>query len=72
MKMMPPNTWKENRTQAEAIRRIKGNVLDTIELYAADFRQIIDDFKGTYHGLPTANDLIWITSERYGRDITQR
>lgn len=70
--MMPPITWLENRTQAEAFRRIKGNVLDKVDLYAADFRQIIEDFKCVYHGLPSADDLIWITSERYGRDITQQ
>lgn len=61
----------ENRIQAEAFRRMHGNVLQLIPVYAEDFRQIIKDYKATHNGQPpTADDLIWIESEHKGRDIT--
>ena len=51
---------------------MKGNVLDLIALYAADFRQIILEFESMHHGrVPSAEDLLWIESQRQGRDITQ-
>ena len=68
--MTTKNTKAENWVQAEAFRRMKGNVLDLIALYAADFRQIITEFEGAYQRIPSADDLIWIASQRCGRDIT--
>jgi len=66
------NAKAENRVQAEAFRRMNGNVLTLIPLYAADFRQIITEFELTHNGrVPSADELIWLTSERQGRDITQ-
>lgn len=65
-------TQSENRVQAEAFRRMKGNVIDLIGLYAADFRQIITDYELAYHRVPSADDLIWIESQHQGYDITQR
>ena len=65
------NTKQENLAQAEAFRRISGNELDLITLYAADFRKIITDFECNHDGrVPTADDLLWIESELQGRDIT--
>ena len=69
---MKRNTKAENRVQAEVFRRMKGNKIRLIERYAADFRQIITEFEIANGGrVPTADDLIWIASQRRGRDITQ-
>ncbi len=66
------NTKEENLAQAEAFRRISGNELDLITLYAADFRKIITDFESNHDGcVPTADDLLWIESEQQGRDVTK-
>ena len=65
-------TLAENRAQAEAFKRLNGNELDLIAEYAADFRNIISDFEHHHDGaVPSADDLIWIESERKGRDITE-
>lgn len=70
--MKTMNIRAENRAQAEAFRRIKGHELELIELYGAHFRQIINEFELAYNGrIPTADDLIWIESQRLGRDITK-
>ncbi|QHI68792.1 hypothetical protein [Tichowtungia aerotolerans] len=61
----------ENRAQAEAFRRMQGNTLELIQVYAEDFRRIIAEYEATHHGrTPTADDLIWLESERLGHDIT--
>ena len=57
--------------QAEALRRLNGNELELIQTHAADFRQIINDFERIHGRVPSADDLIWVVSERTGRDITQ-
>lgn len=64
------NTKAENRNQVEAFRRMKGNELELIALYASNFRKIITDFASTYDRVPSADDLIWIESQHRGRDIT--
>jgi hypothetical protein len=65
------NTKKENLAQAEAFRRIQGDELEMITLYAADFRRIITEFERTHEGeVPTADDLLWIESQHAGHDIT--
>ena len=70
--MKTTSIWEENRAQADAFRRMKGNVLDLIDAYAADFRQIINEFEMAYNGrIPTADDLIWIESQNRGYDITR-
>ena len=61
----------ENRAQAEAFRRMHGNELELIKVYAADFRQIITEFELKTGRVPTADDLLWLESEHQGRDITQ-
>ena len=62
----------ENRAQAEAFRRMQGDELELISLYAADFREIITEFESSHDGrVPSADDLLWIESETQGRDITQ-
>ena len=70
--MKRKNTKAENWAQAEAFRRMKGNTLELIPLYAADFRQVITEFESSHNGrVPSADELLWLTSERQGRDITQ-
>ena len=68
--MKRKNTKAENRAQVEAFRRMNGNELELISLYAADFRKIITDFEFTHDGrVPSADDLLWIESEHAGHDI---
>jgi hypothetical protein len=70
--MKTTTTKAENQAQAEAFQRMDGNVLELIPLYAADFREIISEFESTHEGkVPTADELLWIESQRKGRDITQ-
>ncbi len=62
----------ENRVQAEAFRRMQGDELELISLYAGDFREIITEFECSHDGhVPSADDLLWIESQRQGHDITQ-
>lgn len=71
-KMNSKTTKEENRAQAEAFRRMNGDVMELIPQYAADFRQIITEFESMHEGqVPTADELISIESQRSGRDITQ-
>lgn len=70
--MKKNKTKAENRAQAEAFRRMNGDVLELIPLYAADFRAIISEFESTHKGrVPSADDLLWIESVRKGRDVTR-
>jgi hypothetical protein len=69
--MKQRKTKEENLAQLEAFQRMKGNKLELISRYAADFRKIITDFEFTHDGrAPSADDLIWIESENEGHDIT--
>lgn len=65
------HTKEENRTQAEAFRRMQGNELELIRVYAADFRDIITEFEAATGRVPSADDLLWLESQRKGRDITE-
>lgn len=70
--MKKESTKEENWTQAEAFRRMKGSALELIPIYAADFRQVIIEFEQNHNGrVPSADELIWLMSERQGRDITE-
>ena len=70
---MKTNLKAENRAQLEAFSRMKGSLLEIIDVYAVDFRTIIREFKLAHEGrVPTADDLIWIASEHQGGDITKR
>jgi hypothetical protein len=70
--MKKRKTKEENWAQAEAFRRMQGNELELIRVYAADFRTIITEYEITHEGhVPTADELLWLESERRGRDITQ-
>lgn len=69
--MSKHKTRDEILAQAEAFSRMSGNELELIWDYAADFRAIITEFELRYGRVPTADDLLWITSERNGRDITR-
>jgi hypothetical protein len=65
------DTKLENLAQAEAFRRIQGDEMDTINLYAADFRSIITEYERAHDGeVPTADELLWIESRRLGHNIT--
>ena len=65
------NTKAENQSQAEAFRRMSGDELDLISIYAADFRQIITEFDLLQGRVPSADDLLWIESQHRGYDITR-
>lgn len=69
---MKRNLREENQAQAEAFRRIDGKELELIGIYAEDFRAIISEFEMRFGRVPTADDLLWIESQRKGRDITQQ
>lgn len=70
--MKTKNIKAENQNQSEAFRRLKGNELELIRVYAAEFRDIITKFESMHQGkVPSADDLIWITSEHHGCDITK-
>jgi len=62
---------EENRVQAEAFRRMNGNELELIGVYAEDFRDIISEFEARFGRVPTADDLLWVESQRQGHDITE-
>jgi len=69
---MKKNTKSENWIQAEAFRRMQGNELELIQVYAANFRQIITEFESSHNGhVPSTDDLLWIESQHQGRDITR-
>ena len=68
---MKKHVKEENRAQAEAFRRMQGNELELIGVYAEDFRDIIMDFEAKYDRVPSADDLLWIESQRQGHDITE-
>ena len=68
---MKKHVKEENRVQVEAFRRMHGNELDLIGVYAKDFRNIISEFETRFGRVPTADDLIWIESQRQGHDITE-
>ena len=69
---MKPNslTKAENINQAEAFSRLSGDTIENIWKYGADFRAIIEDFEANFGRVPTADDLLWIESEKLGHDIT--
>ena len=69
--MMKKHVKEENRVQAEAFRRMNGNELELIGVYAEDFRDIISEFEARFDRIPTADDLLWIESQRQGHDITE-
>lgn len=69
--MMKKHVKEENRAQAEAFRRMHGNELELIRVYAEDFRDIISEFEAKFGRVPTADDLLWIESQRQGHDITE-
>lgn len=60
-----------NQAQVEAFRRMQGNKLELIGVYAADFRQIINEFERSQGRVPSADDLLWIESQHRGHDITK-
>ena len=68
---MKRHVKEENQAQAEAFRRMNGNELELIGVYAEDFRDIISGFETKYGRVPTADDLLWIESQRQGHDITE-
>jgi len=59
-----------NTQQAAALKRIPGDALEAIALYAEEWREIINDFEKEGRELSAA-DLLWIASEHHGKDITK-
>jgi hypothetical protein len=62
---------EEMQSQAEAFRRMNGDLIELIAKHAEEFRAIIDDYEAMHDRAPTANDLLWIASEHAGEDITK-
>jgi hypothetical protein len=69
--MKKHSSREEILAQAEAFRRMTGDEMELIREHAADFREIITEFERQHGRVPTADDLLWILSERNGRDITR-
>ena len=70
IEMSKRKTKEENHVQADAFRRMQGCELELINDYAENFRDIILGFAKSHGRVPTADELLWIESERRGRDIT--
>jgi hypothetical protein len=68
---MKKKTREENQAQAEAFRRMNGSEMELIQVYAEDFRHIINEFEQSQGRVPTADDLLWLESQRRGRDVTK-
>lgn len=64
-------TKQEILAQADALKRIPMDTLDAIDLLCADFRSIIEEYEAKFNKVPTGDDLIWLISEKLGRDITK-
>jgi len=56
-------------TQAGAFKRMHGDILTLIATYAKDFRQIINDFEQAFGRTPSADDLLWISSQHHKKDV---
>jgi len=61
----------ENRQQAEVLIQIPGDMLDNIDKYGAEFREVIDGFLRERGIPPTAEEIKWCVSQHHGRDITE-
>ena len=66
----------ENECQGRALQILnpeRDPFLDVCicELYGADWRQILTDYKAQHGRVPTEDDLIWISSEHLGADIRE-
>ena len=61
----------EIQEQGKALARMHGDTLELIEKHAAEFRQIIDDYKERFGIHPTADDFIYLASLHAGRDLTK-
>ena len=48
-----------------------GDTLDHIAKYAAEFRQIINDFQKLFGRIPTADDLLWCASVNHKHNIRE-
>lgn len=62
---------KEIQEQAKAFEMMDGNILANIAKYAEEFRDIINEFEAMHGKEPTANDILWIASERHCCDLTK-
>ena len=63
---------EENLAQSEAFRRLRGNELDLITLFAGDFQQVIEDFERHHDArIPPADDMLWIEAEDSENDIRE-
>jgi len=57
--------------QGKALAQMHGDTLDHIAKYAAEFRQIINDFQKLFGRIPTADDLLWCASVNHKHNIRE-
>lgn len=60
---------EEMLAQRNAFMQMNGDVLDLISRYAEDFRKIIIDYEKEFGKPPSAEDLIWISSQHHNHNI---
>ena len=66
---MSLRTRTEIRNQGEVLNQLKLDPMIAIDLFAVDFRQIINDYWVNFHIVPTADDIIWLESEKLHTNI---
>lgn len=57
--------------QGRAFSMMQGEILDLINKYAVEFREIIESFKRKNGRPPTGEEILWIASQHAGRDLTK-
>lgn len=62
---------KENVAQCECLKRLKGEVLELIDKYAVELRDIICEHEEKTGEVPTGDELVWILCEHHGQDLTK-
>ena len=65
------NHMQHMKAQRDALTQMNGDVLNLIDKYASEFRQIITDYEKMHGHPPTADDLLWIASQHANKDIRQ-
>lgn len=61
---------KENIAQCECLKRLKGETLELIDLYAAELREILCEFEAQHGRVPSGADLVYILCEHHNEDLT--
>ena len=70
--MKTPNSIHDEIViQAEVLKRCGPDTLKLIEQHGGLFRRIIKDYRLRYNRPATADEILWISSEYLGYDITK-